>query len=94
LYPFKEEDLPVREELTAYSTTLFKAVQGAQNYLYLDVARESTSSRKMMQPGSVSAALKTSDSSRSLSPYHLGGDCLEGDVDKGYRSLTGNHSAR
>ena len=35
------------------------------------VAKESTSSRKMMQPGSVSAALNTSASRRSLSPYHL-----------------------
>ena len=39
--------------------------------LYRDVARESTSSRKMMQPGSASAALNISDSLRSLSPYHL-----------------------
>ena len=35
------------------------------------VAKESTSSKKMIQPGSISAALNTSASRRSLSPYHL-----------------------
>ena len=50
---------------------------------HLEVAKESTSSRKMMQPGSTSAALNTSDSRRSLSPYHLEATASRGTYTRG-----------